>query len=195
MAAGLVTVEWVGTWSAVAPSAHAIDAALSRATVPGGRWAGPARITRTSHLTEAARVRVAALYVWGEPPYDLRAPLRGIDTPADVLRRRVQEELPIVPLGVWGPVAVGPYLPAVNGPLEWWTSGEAANTRTRDVLGTLAGVALPDEPPNGPTTPETTPPAIVPRAARAASEAASDLAPWVIAALAVYALAQSRRTR
>lgn len=195
MAAALVTVEWVGSWSAVAPSANTIDAAFARATVFGGRWAGPPRITRTSHLTEAARVRVAAVYVWGTPPYDLREPLRGTDAPADVLQRRVQEELPLIPLGVWGPVVVGRYLPAANGPLEWWTSGEAANTRTRDILGTLAGVALPDETPNGPITPANTPPSAPARAAEAAEGAAWSLAPWALAALALYALAQSRRSR
>lgn len=195
MAAALVTVEWVGAWSAVAPSAQTIDAAFARATVPRGRWAGPPRITRTSHLTEAARVRVAAVYVWGEPPYDLREPLRGEETPADVLRRRVQDELPLIPLGVWSPVTVAAYHPEVNGPLAWWTSGEAANTRTRDILGTLAGAALPDESPNGPTTPANEPPSAPARAAEAAEGAAWSLAPWALAALALYALAQSRRAR
>lgn len=195
MAAALVTVEWVGTWSAVAPSSHTIETAFAKSTVPGGRWAGPPRITRTSHLTEAARVRVAAVYVWGSPPYDLREPLHGVDTPADVLRQKVQENLPIIPLGVWGPVTIAAYHPEVNGSLAWWQSGEAANTRTRDILGTLAGVALPDETPNGPTTPQNAPPSAPQRAGEAASDAMSSLAPWVLAALALYALAQSRRSR
>lgn len=40
----------------------------------------------------------------------------------------------------WSPVIEAPYEPAVNGPVDFWKSGQATATRTRDVSGgTLTG--------------------------------------------------------
>lgn len=200
MAAAVYTFEWVGAFSALGPSAPTIQGVLDRVAPEGrGQWIGPARITRTSHLTEASRTRVTAVYVWGSgPPWSERPPVffsQPIPAPSASLREAIQRELPVIPLGVWGPVTLSRYLPERNGPLDSWASGELANTRTRDVLAPLAGVALPDENPDGPTTPGTTPPAAIPRAGAAAGEALSEAAPYVVGALALYLLLRSRSRR
>lgn len=55
-------------------------------------------------------------------------------------------------------VNVAPFVPAVNGAVQWWESGEASVTRTRDEWPTFDQRLQPRENPTGPTVDNTTNP-------------------------------------
>lgn len=198
MAAGVATARWTGVANALAPTAAAIEAAFLRAAAGLGRWAGPLRITRTSSLNAPSRTVVAGLFLFSpvsDPP-DLRAPLRGADTPADTLRANLVRELDAVsfPGATWGGATVGPYLEQRNGPLVFWTSGEASRTSTREPLTLGAGLVAREDTPDGPTTPETQPPDLGRDGPPAVREAVSDTT-LALAAIAALYLWSQRRAR
>ncbi len=90
----------------------------------------------------------------------------------------------------WQAIA-GPYAEGINGPLTFWESGTAANTRTRDSFATWTGRADTDENPLGPTTNAQTSPADVARAVAAAVNPLGNLPPakdWKPIAYAVLGI-------
>lgn len=194
MSAAMVTVTCNAITSALTPSPDQIERRMGAAARGLGRWAGPLRITRTGDITSPSTVSVAGLFLFAPvaSPPDLRAPLAGADTPADRLRRAVDAELGALVSGIpgvsWAPARVAPYLASRNGALEWWTSGEAARTTTREVLGPGAGLTAPRDTPDGPTTPDTRPPG-----ATDPLGALGDALPWLVALGVVYVVATSRR--
>lgn len=173
-----------------APTYEQIRAALRDARLTGnpaarGDWIGAPRVTRTdTTVTGGVRewtVTVAALY--GAPtggPWPETAPGPGV---AEALRAAALARLDTL-RGSWTVRAV-PYVAAVNGSVNWWRSGEASRTRTRDESPGLSGglVDAPDNP-TGPTT-DATHPTTPAGAAGGAVRAASGVLPWVaLAALA-----------
>lgn len=197
MAAGVAIARWTGLANALAPTAAAIEGAFARAAQGLGRFAGPLRITRTSSLNAPSRTVVAGLFLFApvaDPP-DLRAPLRGTDTPADQLRARLARELEAIsfPGATWGGVAVGPYLEARNGALSFWTSGDASRTSTREPLALGAGLTAREDTPDGPTTDDVRPPDLVPDAGRAAGNGLAGAVPWLVAAAVLYVVATRPR--
>lgn len=197
MAAGIALARWTGLANALAPTATAIERAFARAAAGLGRFAGPLRITRTSSLNAPSRTVAAGLFLFdpqADPP-DLRAPLRGVDTPADRLRAALARELDAIsaPGASWAGVTVAPYLEARNGALAWWTSGEASRTSTREPLALGAGLTAREDTPDGPTADDVRPPDLLPDAGRGAASALGDVLPWVVGLAVVYVVATSRR--
>jgi hypothetical protein len=194
MAAVMVLATCNALTSALTPSPDQIERRMTAAGRTLGRWAGPLRITRTGDLTAPSTVSVSGLFLFAPvaTPPDLRAPLMGADTPADRLRRAVDRELgelvSLIPGVSWAPARVAPYQPARNGDLDWWTSGEAARTNTREPLAPGAGLTAPRDTPDGPTTPETRPPNTTDPLG-----SLRDALPWVVALGALYLVATSRR--
>jgi hypothetical protein len=161
------------------PAAQDIDAAwVAVPSLAGGRWAGPPRITRTSQVGERFRTTLVGVYVL--PPWagTTDAPV-SISPPAASVRNAFARQLlsalrssQTVP--GWQHAVTVPYLPAINGDLAWWASGQAAVTQTReasDVPTFLARVDTPENP-VGPTT-AATHTASVPQQARAVQHAAA----------------------
>ena len=136
-----------------APTYEAIRGALIAArlgdnTRSDGAWVGPGpRVTRVAQVgaLRGFVTRVAWLYGVGD----------GVTIPRTRLRDRVAAELDRV--GSWSDVTVVDYAPAVNGSLEWWLTGAASQTQTRDEFPTGSGRVDATENPIGPTTPETHP--------------------------------------
>ena len=194
MAAAIVLATCAAITNALTPSPDQIERRMTAAGRTLGRWAGPLRITRTGDVTSVSTVSVAGLFLFAPiaTPPDLRAPLMGADTPADRLRRAVDRELGELVDGIpgvsWAPARVAPYQTARNGTLEWWTSGEAARTTTREILSPGAGLTAPRDTPDGPTTPDTRPPGTTDPLG-----ALRDALPWAVALGVVYLVATSRR--
>ena len=177
MPAVIVAAEERSVFSPNAPTALEIERALAPLATDGGSWLGPhARITRGAPMGERFPTRVAWVYAW---PVSVAADLER--APVAALQARVVAALDNIARG-WQGVRVTPYAPAVNGSLEWWSSGTAANTQTRHTFPTGAGRLAPDENPIGPTTPEThvpTPGEILSGAGAGASDVFTPLA-WCI---------------
>lgn len=118
-----------------------------------GDWIGPApRVTRTAVLGERFATRAAWLYGWpSRGPWQITAPQPEL---ARALTARVDAELRAVSSG-WAPTVALEYSEQINGPLTWWQSGDAAQTRTRDAFPLGASRLLPDQNPLGPDTADT----------------------------------------
>ena len=188
-----------------APSAVKIEAALRGA--PGAlpeatrwQWVGGApRIVRQAIVGTGFRTHVAWPAAWT----DAQVALADLGPLRDALARAGGAALASIdagPLGVrteWT-ATVADYGEAANGPLAFWTSGAAANTRTRDNFPTGTARLDPNENPLGPdTNVSTSPTGIV----RGVTGFTSSLGPLLIAggalALVVYAwpwLAAARRS-
>lgn len=125
-----------------------LAARLGDNTRTDGAWVGPGpRVTRVAQVgaLRGFVTRVAWLYGVGD----------GVVVPRARLRERVAAELDRV--GSWSDVSIVDYAPEVNGSLEWWLTGRASQTQTRDEFATGSGRVDADENPIGPTTLETHP--------------------------------------
>ena len=140
----------------------AFDAAVLR---DGGTWAGPVRVVRTAHVGERFRTYAVGVYLW-EPRTDTRPPTGDAagrlahSLSAELQRRET--------INGWQSIDVLPYAAAVNGPLSFWTSGQAAQTITRDTFPTgMMRVTEEAENPLGVTRPQDTPALALDRAVNA----------------------------
>lgn len=153
----------VAQWNA--PSYNDIATALLGTTLPGGvRWVGPGpRVTRkTDPLTLHANI---TQFSW---PITVDAPtLATADSIAHQTASVVQAALRgslfsrVVDSTIssgWSTVTVAPFSLDVNGTLEWWQSGQAVQTQTRDAFFQGLARLQPDENPLGPDTPLVRPP-------------------------------------
>lgn len=118
-----------------------------------GGWVGSARISRRANaLPPGGRLTdVAWLYSWPDrTPASAEATTAALIT--DYIRANAAVVLPEA--SGWRGVTVIPYDPAVNGSLEWWRSGEASRTVTRDAfdLNQQTGSNQTRDNPTGPTT-------------------------------------------
>jgi len=144
----VITATERSTLSASAPSYDAITRALQAARIglDGSNWIGPPRVTRVAQ-PPAFRTTVAALYAW--PSSVVVPPVQAlVDSVARQLRAQSSD---------WGPVTAYTHAPGAHGEVEWWRSGQAAVTRTRDEFPTEAGRLDAQENPTGPTTNATHP--------------------------------------
>lgn len=163
MAVLVVMAEERSALAANAPTAAAITAAFRRARLAGGAqdrgdWLGPApRIVRTATVGERFGTWAAWVYAW---PTDAPAGGWSLGPPSDALGQELVNNLARELAGVsggWQTVTATDYARAVNGGLEWWASGEASSTRTRDEFPTGTGRLDASENPRGPTTDATHP--------------------------------------
>ena len=135
------------------PRAEAI-ADLFRYGGAGGRWGewvGPApRVTREKFLTQGYRTRVVWLLRFPDDQWNrdhqeylLRLALEAIAARSQQLSQD------------WETPHAQPYSPALNGPVSWWESGQAARTRTSVVEPAVWDqYTMPVENPIGPDTRE-----------------------------------------
>lgn len=100
-----------------------------------GAWVGPARVTRANEQTGAFHVYVTGVWQF---PWDNRA---GVPPPPNVHPGAMTAMISIMTDHVLHAVSedfdhfpgtIVEYSAALNGPLEWWRSGQAAATRTRN---------------------------------------------------------------
>lgn len=148
----LIYAEERSFLSADAPTAEQIESALRPLASATGGWIGPrARVTRTANLELRFRTRFAWPWAWPTSSVPDLA-----HAPVSALLSRINSALSDVSWSWQGAQAL-PYIPALNGSVAWWTSGDASVTRTRNSFPTGAGHFDADENPTGPTTPETHP--------------------------------------
>lgn len=139
------------------PRAAAIQNALASVQGSSAHWVGPRpRITRKS-IT-------GALYSWlttvtnimaFDGPYTEYGALdaaRAIAPKVNAALARVSSD--------WSPVTVTAYREAINGPLTWWSSGQASVTQTQDDFLTGTARTEADENPVGPNTAAARPPTV-----------------------------------
>ncbi len=131
-----------------APTSADIDAAIA-AAAGDATLVGPPRITRVANVGERFQTCVVAVFSFSSPPSDLQL---------SSLRARVGAHLRASQLlASWSAPQSSPFLPARNGDLAWWSSGQAAETRTRDAFPELAGRLDVADNPIGPTSSATHP--------------------------------------
>lgn len=194
------------------PSANEILSAFTKYTPRTNRalgyWVGVApRITRRPQ-TGYFETTVAWLYAWDDTAYTrqnwaaLKERIRS--AVQDGLDELSYAESPLVesPLAGatgWVSLQMPDYSPAINGPVTWWQSGEAARTRTRDEAPTGFGRLDVPENPVGPTSAETHPTTLtetIPNVlTRTVSGPLGTIGPWVIGGLFLYGVIQYARAR
>lgn len=134
-----------------APTSQRIAAALASIGVNGGhpgRFLGSApRVTRVPEIGDAFITHAAWPYAWTTSASE------------DVVRRVLidQVRLALDELGGNWTVTAPTFNPTTNGTVQWWESGEASITRTRDEWVTWDQRADARENPTGPTTDATHP--------------------------------------
>lgn len=149
-----------------------------------GNWIGGGpRVTRTATIGE--RFGTFATWLYGFPATGPWNPTVGPLQPelVETLRNNVQTRLGAVTTG-WQPVRALTYVPTVNGDTTWWSSGQAAITRTRDEFPTGTGRLDATENPLGPTT-DATHPTSPGQAAHDAANATTSMLPWIVGIAAV----------
>lgn len=144
MAVALIkaTARYVGTdlGSPDAPTYDQITTAFRSARLAGnerdrGNWIGPGpRVTRTGADAIIARgqdITVAWIYGWPTAgPWNPVAPLSALrDALSQGVNAALNGSIPFLRLA-WT-IAAPAYDPATNGPLDWWQSGAASLTNTR----------------------------------------------------------------
>jgi len=113
-----------------------------------GAWAGPPRLTR---MANSCKLHVARVWRFND---DMPVVL---STHTATLRDRTRERLEaLTQVNAWA-VTADMHNESTNGPLAWWTSGEAARTQTRDQYPEAAARLDPEENPVGPTSGATHP--------------------------------------
>ncbi len=158
MPAFILFVENEVTSQADAPVTPEIEAALlsipPTGLPPGSGFVGPARVTRIARLgVPGGRItRVGWLYQWPEVP---GSPEHAHEVYTAVVRYILTSVTTLLPAsrGWHAPVAL-PYDPVSNGTVEWWRSGDASHTITRDIfdLNMQIGSNSSFENPTGPLT-------------------------------------------
>ncbi len=126
-----------------------------------GMWAGPVRITRRNRGTGYTMTVACPWFVPGESDEDIAAHLHTMapETPLEAFQHRQEQALSEVESqltdalhgidAAWQ-VSSTNYSGAINGDLTWWSSGQAARTRTRFAAPGVFGVAAAVENPVGP---------------------------------------------
>lgn len=167
------------------PSAQQIDAALNAVNFGGGNWGGwvgpRARITRQAIIGQSFQTHAAYLYQWPDNAFTAA----HIDYMRAQLLAQVQQMLQ--PTGDWTVTLEG-YAPATNGSIDWWSSGNASITTTRDDFPTTTGRVDATENPTGPTTAATHPSTPGQVAAGIGSGLSSILSPVTLLVVAVAAV-------
>ena len=189
-------VETTALLQSSMPSAGDIDASLEAAARAVNASVVGARITRT----HAGETRVYALIGWpaGRGPWLPTAPLRGDGSPIDRFMRAWRTALPD---GRWSGLGWAAWTEAANGPVAWWSSGEAARTRTRDTPGELLARLEADEVPDRPPRPGDHPASVADQARELgrgierAAESTATLAKWALALGLLYVLSQGSSRR
>ena len=118
-----------------------------------GQWLGPApRVTR-KQVFGGYETDASWLYYWPDTPYSTQ----NAPTLKTNLHDQVKDGLAELS-SAWSEPALIPYSPTLHGSLDWWQTGQAARTQTRDApaMG-LAQLTTPLENPVGPSTPDTRP--------------------------------------
>ncbi len=151
MSAVLVKASRSNILEATMPEAVEVAQAFRAARLAGGEdvrgtWVGPSpRITRTAPLG-AFHTAVAWVYAWPTAaPWRTGAPMRAL---SEELRANVLREL-----GDGWSVEVLTFDPAAHGSLDWWRTGGAAVTNTRDAAPVLTDRLRQPDNPTGPTVP------------------------------------------
>lgn len=101
-------------------------------------WVGPGpRVTRAVADPCAVRTTVAWVVQYNDPPQGISSQqwMLEVIRPIRERLRRTLETAQVVG-GEWLMTEATPYNPALNGPISFWQSGEAANTRTRNGVDT-----------------------------------------------------------
>lgn len=115
---------------------------------PPYAWVGPPRVVRRAIVGSGFDTYVTAVLRKPDPPPG------GRPTTAEQIRSAFGERITRALKGVttcFDAVGVAPYFDAQNGAdLNWWASGQAGQTRTRDAYPTLTGRLIADENPLGP---------------------------------------------
>lgn len=169
----LLTATNEVTFSTNSPTAAQIEGALqaipivaaradrvARGLPDDGGWVGSARITRRANaLPPGGRLTdVAWLYSWPDRTPASAEASAASEITAYILskaREATFDQPAALPESAgWRNIAIVPYDPAVNGSLEWWQSGEASRTVTRDAfdLNQQLGSNATRDNPTGPTT-------------------------------------------
>lgn len=128
-----------------APGAEAIQRAFTAAAplLRWGAWVGPVRVTREAVLGSGFVTHVAVPFEYPDTLRDRPEYLyQQIRTNLGAELQRVSSD--------FSPPSVTPYTTGLNGPLDAWRSGAAANTQTRDTFPTGAGRVDPIENPETP---------------------------------------------
>lgn len=160
----MVTATEKSATLAGAPSSAAILTVLNDAARAGGDWVGPApRVTKTLH-TPSPTQGYWTTFAW---PIDVHEGL--LEDRLRAVREGVAYALSRI--GTWYNLSITPYSESLNGPTDFWTSGNAARTRTRDDFPSGTARLDPDENPIGPNDPETRLPTALDRLGGAADKA------------------------
>lgn len=125
----MVFAEEASVIGAFAPVYASIVTAWNAAAAPPAmRWVGDSpRVTRVYDVLLGTRTRVAQ-------PIKVDDPSLSEDEAAQIIAQHVHSQLAALSLvpGAWHPTRVIMYNPAINGPMSFWQSGDAARTRTFD---------------------------------------------------------------
>lgn len=116
-----------------------------------GEWVGPApRVTREKFLTQGYRTRVTWLLRFPDDQWNRDHQEYLLRLALDAITARIQQ------LSLdWETPHAQPYAVALNGPVSWWESGQAARTRTSVVEPAVWDqYTMPVENPIGPDTRE-----------------------------------------
>lgn len=160
----IVTSSEFSMFEANTPNAAAIATAFRQYTPRRnpvlGQWVGPApRVTRKSVLG-GFETDASWLYAWPDTDYTTQ----NFEQLKRDLHDRVNDGLQELSSS-WSDPALIPYNAQLHGSSQWWQSGLAAQTRTREVPATgIARITDAQENPVGPTT-NATHPTTLPEAA------------------------------
>ena len=173
------------------PSAADINAAVRRVNMGGGNWGawvGPSpRITRTAPVGTGFITHVAAVYsipdnAWTQQ-HGAYIRARLVEAVTASLRQVSND---------FSQATLSPFAVAINGPLSWWTSGQAAVTQTRDEFPLIGGRLDPNENPIGPTSAATHPGTASDALSHAASAVGGRIL-WPLAAIGAVVIAVTYR--
>lgn len=139
-----------------APTYNAIVNALQALQINGGEWLGPGpRVVRSFSVGLSGNITNVTWAFALDAPYDQA----GADSAAQVVGAQAQIALLAVSSD-FSTVAVTPLDPTLNGTADWWSSGQAAATQTRDNFPELGARLSAGENPVGPDTSATTLPTL-----------------------------------
>ena len=126
------------------------------------RWVGPGpRVTRRGAIGGNHSTTAAWLFELGPRPTADR-PRATVEGDLAQLKARIEQGMASIHNpstfrrdSTWGAVNIVPFSAAVNGPLAWWSSGQAVPTATRHE--TPDGSLMADDNPVGPNTRDSAP--------------------------------------